>query len=49
MFRPVGVIFKGPGFYSTDYRKPEEKAKREGEEDKGKPATAASEKEERSD
>jgi len=25
VFRPVGIIFKGPGFHSTDYRKPEEK------------------------
>jgi len=27
IFRPVGVIFKGPGFHVNDYRKPEDKAK----------------------
>jgi len=27
VFRPVGVIFKGPGFHVNDYRKPEDKAK----------------------
>jgi len=25
VFRPVGIIFKGSGFYTTDYRKPDEK------------------------
>jgi len=25
VFRPVGIIFKGSGFHTTDYRKPEEK------------------------
>ena len=25
VFRPVGIIFKGSGFHSTDYRKPESK------------------------
>ena len=25
MFRPVGIIFKGSGFHSTDYRTPEKK------------------------
>lgn len=27
VFRPVGIIFKGPGFYVTDHRKPADKAK----------------------
>jgi putative FmdB family regulatory protein len=27
LFRPVGIIFKGPGFHVTDYAKPEGKAK----------------------
>ena len=31
VFGAVGIILKGSGFYSTDYRKPEEK-KRAGEE-----------------
>ncbi|UCC68975.1 MAG: FmdB family transcriptional regulator [Armatimonadota bacterium] len=26
VFRPVGIIFKGSGFHTTDYRKPEKKA-----------------------
>ena len=25
VFGAVGIIFKGPGFHSTDYRKPEDK------------------------
>jgi predicted nucleic acid-binding Zn ribbon protein len=25
VFRPVGIIFKGSGFYVTDSRKPEKK------------------------
>ena len=28
VFRPVGIIFKGSGFHSTDYRKPEPKPAR---------------------
>jgi predicted nucleic acid-binding Zn ribbon protein len=28
----VGIIFKGSGFYSTDYRKPEPKPARPGKE-----------------
>lgn len=27
---PVGIVFKGPGFHVTDYRKPEDKRKDEG-------------------
>lgn len=37
ILRPVGIIFKGPGFHVTDYRKPADKAK-SGE----KPGKAAS-------
>jgi putative FmdB family regulatory protein len=25
LFYPVGIVFKGPGFHVTDYRKPEKK------------------------
>jgi len=25
VFRPVGIIFKGPGFHVNDYREPEKK------------------------
>ena len=32
VFRPVGIIFKGTGFHSTDYRKPEPKPARPGRE-----------------
>ena len=44
VFRPVGIIFKGSGFYVTDNREPEEKSKREAEAAKPKPAGAASDK-----
>ena len=40
VFRPVGIIFKGSGFYSTDYRKPEGKPAVAGKE----PAASASDK-----
>jgi len=33
VFRPVGIIFKGPGFHSTDYRREKKTA---GEEKEGK-------------
>lgn len=29
IFHPVGIVFKGPGFHKTDYRKPEPKEKKE--------------------
>jgi putative FmdB family regulatory protein len=35
VFHPVGIIFKGSGFHSTDYRRPEDKGQSE---DKGGPA-----------
>ena len=41
VFRPVGIIFKGPGFHSTDYRKPEAREKAEGGAEKPKPAGAS--------
>ncbi len=31
VFRPVGIIFKGPGFHVTDYRKPEGRGEPEAE------------------
>jgi len=39
VFRPVGIIFKGSGFYTTDYRDPKDRRREEG----GKPETARSE------
>lgn len=44
VFRPVGIIFKGPGFHTTDYRKPEAQQTGEGE-TKAPKATPASAKE----
>ena len=43
VFGAVGIIFKGSGFHSTDYRKPEEKKR--AEEEKPAPAAASSKKE----
>jgi predicted nucleic acid-binding Zn ribbon protein len=37
----VGIIFKGPGFHSTDYRKPEDKKKESAEAPSPVPAAAA--------
>jgi len=31
VFRPVGIIFKGSGFHTTDYRKPDDKKPRKEE------------------
>jgi putative FmdB family regulatory protein len=39
VFRPVGIIFKGSGFYTTDYRDPKDRKPEEA----GKPAAAKSE------
>ena len=38
VFRPVGIIFKGSGFYVTDNRKPEEKSHARSDAPKPKPA-----------
>jgi putative FmdB family regulatory protein len=35
----VGLIFKGSGFYQTDYKQKDEKTKREGKKKNSKPAT----------
>ena len=37
----AGIIFKGPGFYATDYRKPSKKEK-EPKKDEGKPSDSCS-------
>jgi putative FmdB family regulatory protein len=42
VFRPVGIIFKGTGFHSTDYRKPESKDEPATAGAGGKPAPSAS-------
>ena len=42
IFRAVGIIFKGSGFYVTDNRKPEEKSKAGSDVPKSKPAASAS-------
>jgi len=47
VFRPVGIIFKGSGFYSTDNRTPEKK--RDTGESKTEAAKGASSKTEASD
>jgi putative FmdB family regulatory protein len=44
VFRPVGVIFKGPGFHSTDYRSPAEKPKDEAEKDTSEAGSSGGEK-----
>lgn len=44
LYYPVGIIFKGSGFYTTDYRRPMGTAPREGSSAESvdkKPATAA--------
>ena len=35
----VGLIFKGTGFYQTDYKQKDEKTKREGKKKDSKPST----------
>jgi putative FmdB family regulatory protein len=35
----IGVIFKGTGFYQTDYKQKDEKTKREGKKKDSKPST----------
>lgn len=35
----VGLIFKGSGFYQTDYKQKDEKTKRDGKKKDSKPAT----------
>lgn len=40
VFGAVGIIFKGSGFHSTDYRKPEDNRGREAEASAAKPAGA---------
>jgi putative FmdB family regulatory protein len=42
VFRAVGIIFKGSGFYVTDNRKPEEKSKAGSDVPSSKPAALAS-------
>jgi putative FmdB family regulatory protein len=37
----VGIIFKGSGFYQTDYKQKDEKTKREGKKKVSKPATGS--------
>jgi putative FmdB family regulatory protein len=49
IFRPVGIIFKGSGFHSTDYREPEGKGKSAAEQKERKPAAPTSEKKDKSD
>ena len=48
-FRPVAVIFKGSGFYSTDHRKPEEQAKSESESPKPEAAAIGTDKDGKKD
>jgi putative FmdB family regulatory protein len=48
-FRPVGIIFKGSGFHSTDYRTPAEKAKSESDSPKLEGAGIASDKDAKKD
>jgi putative FmdB family regulatory protein len=49
VFRPVGIIFKGSGFHSTDYRKPDGRERSEGETKKPEPAGASAKEESKDD
>lgn len=40
IFFPVGIVFKGPGFHVTDYRKPEKKDDGDGHKDQAPKAKA---------
>lgn len=43
LFSPVGVLFKGSGFYSTDARSSASKSEKQGANGEGKPDQAKSE------
>jgi putative FmdB family regulatory protein len=39
---PVGIVFKGSGFYATDHRSPSGQVKRDSKKEDGKPAASES-------